>query len=110
MHSDKSTIPQGLLAGSEEPSTELLSSIPILHLFVIFQIVSDNESRAASVPLPASNFLFSASSNDSKLMTIDALHYDVGLLISDEALDLEVADQVLIVAELVGDIIEMLDG
>src|SRR5271154_5186559 len=106
MHSDKSTVSQGLLAGSEEPSAELLSSIPILHLFVIFQIVSDNESRAASVPFAAADFLLSASSNDSKLMTIDALHYDVGLLIGDEFLYLEVADEILVVAELVGDIIE----
>src|SRR5208283_3938761 len=110
MDPNKAAISKSLLTRSKEPFPIFLTSIFILHLFIIFQIVADNETRPASIPLAASYLLFSSASNDSKLMTIGTLHDDVGLLVSEEALYLEVADEVFVLSQFVGYVAEMLDG
>lgn len=108
--SDPSAVTKGLLTGPEEPAPELLPPILILYLFVIFQIITNDQTRTFSSPLTSTDLLLRASSYNAKLMTIRTLNNDVSLLLLYKPLDLEISPECFVLPQLVGDISQMLDS
>lgn len=104
MDSNSSAVTEGLLTGSEEPSGEFLTSIFILHLFIILEIVSDDKPGTLAVPFTASNLLLRASRQYPELGTVRPFDNDVGFLLLEESLDLEVSDEFFILTKLRGDV------
>src|SRR5580700_3372442 len=100
MNSNPATITQSLLCRPEEPVGELPPAFLRFHLLIIFKIITDNEPRPFPPPLPATDLLLCAPRQNAKLMPIRTLHDDVGLLLLDEVLDLEVPPEELVLSEL----------
>src|ERR1700679_4194143 len=73
------TVSKSLLDGSKEPSTELCSTILVLHLLIIFQIVTYDKARPTASPLSTSDFLLRAARKNTKLVPVGAFDDDVGL-------------------------------
>lgn len=103
-------ISKSLFDGSKEPSTELCSTILVLHLFVIFNIVKKDKTRPTTSPLSTSDFLLRTARKYPELVAIEALHYDVGFLVGDEFLDLEIAAEGLVLPQLGSHITKVFDG
>src|SRR5712671_2894106 len=102
-------VAQGLLARAEEPSAEFAAAILGFDLLVVLEIIADDQARTLPVPLAAADLLLCAAGDEAEFVAVDALDNDVGLLVSDELEDLEISDDVFVLAELIGYVAEVFD-
>src|SRR3990172_5758755 len=110
MAAPPSDISQSLLARTKEPATELAPAVFVLYLFVIFQVVGNYQSRAFSSPLTASNLLLSSTGDNTELMSVSTFDDDIGFLLCDEVLNVEVSSEIFILGKFVRDISEVLNS
>jgi hypothetical protein len=90
-----------LLAGSEEPAAELPTAVSRLHLLIILNVVKYDKAWAATVPLPTTYLLFSATGDDPEQIPIDAGHDNISFLTSDEFFDFKVSADIFVFSEFI---------
>src|SRR2546430_17577313 len=110
MHANPPPSPKSRLASSEEPAPEFAPALFALHLLVVLQIIADDQAGTAASPLGSTNLLFRPPGEDAELIAICALHHDVGGGFLQETLDLKVAGEVLVLAQLGCDVAQLLVG
>jgi hypothetical protein len=78
-------------------------------LFIILNIVKYDKAWAASVPLATTYLLLSTARDDTELIPIDALDDDISFLTNLEFFNFELSNDVVVFAELIGNVSQMLD-
>jgi len=110
MDTYSASVTQSLFTSTKEPLAELRATVLILNLLIILQVICHDKSRALSMPLTATNLLFTTTRQDSELGSICPLHDDVGGGSFDEVLDAVVAPEELVLVQLRRHIPQVLAG
>src|SRR5574337_804423 len=97
MHPDFTAFAECLFGCTKKPSSELCSPVLVLHLFVIFHVIANNEVGSFALPHGTTNLLFCAASNYAKPVRIIAFDDDLSFLITLKSNNSKLPAQILIV-------------
>src|SRR5206468_8497424 len=88
---------------------ELLAPILVFGLFVLFQVIANDQAGSLALPLATAHLLARATSDDAELMAIVTVDDDVGFRGSLESDDPESIAEVVVLLKLAGDVAQVLD-
>jgi hypothetical protein len=94
----------------KNPTTKLFSAVNIFNLLILFHVVADDKTWTTTPPFQAPEFLPGATCNNTKLVTIRARYYDLGLGIHLKGFYVKFPPQVIIIPKLYGNVSKVGDG
>lgn len=96
MTTDSAVVSQRLLAGTEEPFSELPPAVFVFNLFIIFNIIEYDQARTLTSPFAATDLLLCAAGDDTELVTVGAFDDDVSFSGGDETFDVKIPLDILV--------------